>query len=224
MIQAKTNPDSPTYGLQLGNQDAGCCVTETTECLYYMQFANTPASYTVITIGGVAVPFVHTFSTPETLAVAIGEALAEGGYVVHDGDIKAYYDPYSATANRLTVEIKSGVAVTNMISNLGTQAATARCTGQTMCEHRLSYTLSGAIELVIDNKALTLTTYATAALLRTAILAQITAQSLTDIATAKVKTSATAGEADVVIYAKSGVSVYHDGEFVAPVKCTLHYV
>lgn len=231
MIQNKGSVNSPGTGLQLGSVDSGCCGETLEACLYRFQFATTPTTFSVVTIAGVAYDFVHTYSTPEALALALIEVLQApvnaggAGLAVHDGDIKVYLDSYATTADRLTIEIVSGVVFTNFITNVGTQtSATPICNEQAMCVHRLSYELTQPISLVIDNKALTLTTYATAALLRTAILAQITAQSLTGIVTAQVRTSATAGFADVVLYAKPGVLIYHDGDLIERGNCSGRYV
>lgn len=232
MIQNKLNRNSQGSGLQLGNVDSGCCLSdELTACLYRFQFATTPASFTTITVDGVAYEFVHTYSTPEALEVAIIETLqmpvVEGGagMVVHPNDIKVFLDSFATTADRLTIEMISGVVITNFITNVGTQAsATPVCTQQTMCVHRTTYVLGAAIDIVISNTPFTLTTYATVALLRTALLAEITNLSLTGQVKISVRQSATSGVADVWIYTKPNVTVYHNDVVVPQLKCSAHYV
>lgn len=231
MIQLKANTNTPNTGLQLGGQTAGCCAEATETCLYKFVFTTTPTNFTTVTVDGVAYEFNHTYSTPEALYNALVEVLTKPttqggvGLTLNDGDLKVYLDAYHATANSLTIEMASGIVITNFITNVGTQAsATPVCTGQTMCEHRFDYVLSDPIDVVIDNKQLTLATYATAALLRTALITQITAEGLDGIAKASVKASTTAGQANVIIYAKSGVNVFHNGSLVAQGRCSLHYV
>lgn len=231
MIQARLNRNSPNNGLLLGNQDSGCCVETTSACLYRFQFTTTPTTFVSFEIDGVVYDFAHTYSTPEALNTALLEALTKpvveggAGLAIHDGDIKIYLDPFATTADRLTIEMVSGITITNFITNVGTQTSeTAKCTPITMCVRYLDYVLSDPISIVINNKALTLTTYATAALLRTAILAQLTAQGLDSIAKAVVRTSATAGHADVWIYAIPDTDVYHDGVLMEVGKCSQHYI
>lgn len=231
MIQLKANTNTPVSGLQLGNVDAGCCIDTVEGCLYRFAFVTTPTTFTTITVDGVAYEFAHTYSTPEALENAIIETLNKpttqggAGLVLKDGDIKVYLDSFHATADRLTIDMISGVVITNFITNVGTQtSATPVCTPQTMCVHRGVYTLTEAVSIVIDNKALTLATYATVALFRTAVLAQITAQGLDGIAKAVVRAGTAAGTADFWIYAKSGVKVYHDGVLLEQGECSAHYV
>lgn len=231
MIQAKQSINSPASGLQLGAQQSGCCVETLEACLYRFQFATTPTTFTGITINGTLYTFNHTYSTPEALNNAIIETLTKpvnaggAGLVIPSSDLKVYLDSFATTADRLTIEMISGIVIDNFITNVGTQSsATAVCTKQTMCVNKITYVLGSAIDLVIGNTQLTLATYATAALLRTAVLAQISAQGLTGEATAEVRTATDVLNADLWIYTKPNVPVYHNDALVARGQCYAKYV
>lgn len=230
MISLKENPNAP-LGIDISNQESGCCGTVLAPSKYIFQFNSTPTSFTVLTVAGVAYAMVHTYSSVDALAAAIRTTLttplALGGVGAHveEGDIKVFLNPYATTANALTVELVSGLVITNIISNLGTATPLATLASpKTLCEQFTQYTLSGAIEIVFNNTGTTLTTYATAALLRTALIAQITAAGFQTKIKVMVKTSATAGKADVMFLAVPGQKIYHDGNLLTSQNCNYDFL
>ena len=230
MISLRANTNSEP-GFDVSNQESGCCEDVLRACQYVFQINTTPTGFTSISVNGTVYPMIHTYTTPILLAAAIKTVLttptSQGGpgLSVSDGDIRVYNNPYATTADALTIEIISGIVIDNVVSNVGTNTgATPLCISKTMCAYPTSYTLSGAIDVVVNNTNLPLTTYATAALLRTAIIAQIAAASLTSVMKVRVKANADGVTADVVFYAIPGTQIYHDTDLLVRGACGLQFV
>ena len=230
MITLKQNPNSQQIGIDIADQQSGCCGTTLAPCKYVHTIASTPTTITSVLINGVTYTMNHTYVDAITLQKAFVDLftkpVTEGGLgaSVEPNDVKVYLDAYAVTPNTLTIEFISGLVVTNIISNVGTHAsATPVCASETRCEYETIYTLSAAITVNINGNELTLTTYATAALLRTALIAQISAAGLTGIVYVKVRTGVS-GTAKVVFHAVPNTKIYHDGDLLAQGKCVKQYV
>lgn len=222
MISLKANPNSQQIGLSLSSQETGCCDTVLTDCKYKFQYTTNPTAFTGIVVGGVTYAMVHTYSTPLALAQAIIDVLTKpttlGGVGAHvgEGDVKVYLDPYSVTAGRLTIEFISGLVIDEINADQS-ETETVDCVGKTMCTYASNYTLTEAISINVNGLEFTLVTYATVALLRTALLAQVAAL-VPNIVTVQVKAGVT-GTADILFKAVPGTTIYHDSNLLERGNC-----
>lgn len=234
MISRKSNQDSPALGLQLSRQDAGCCPPGDglVGVLYRFVFASLPTTFSAVnvTVDGTTTnyPFVHTYSSAAVLRQALYDIfvapVSQGGLgmFVDKNDLKVYIDTFNS--DRLTIELLSGHVIVSIVTNLGTNTGTALANSFVGCLHRFDYTHSDPIEIVIDNIQLTLTTYATTALLISAINTQLTANSLTDRVVAKARDGEVAGHADLWMHVQEGIQVYINGSLSQRGKCERKYI
>jgi hypothetical protein len=229
MLQKRISTQSHHQGLQLSSPEDGCCPgEERTGCLYRFQFATTPTSFESITVDGVVVPFVHTYSDKAALYQALYDLFTKSvnedglGVLVHANDIKVYMDSFIGAAGNsdLTIEIISAFPITSITTNLGAQAtATAVCDQINMCLHAFNFVNTENLKLVINNVVVANTTYATGALLRTGLATALGTAGMTDDAVALVSIPAVGTTNRVRLYVREGWNVYVNDVKISRTNC-----
>jgi hypothetical protein len=170
--------------LFIGSQDNGCCGDTLTPCQYS---ASTTANVTAITSITITKDGASkTLTIAETITqnsakearLAIEAALYADGLIFNHADIKVYNNSFAN--DTLTFEFISGLPITAFVINGATSLSiTQKCNDHLACMHRFTYTPTEAISIFLDNVDLGLSTYATAALLKTAITNALTSNSIT---------------------------------------------